>query len=150
MEDLEQALEIIEGDEELADFAGPRDAAHVSAAEKALGLAFPPTYREFLLRLGAGSYGAAEIYGVVDDAFEGPVPDGVWLTLDERERGLPRNFVIVAATGDGGWYSLDVRGGGEAPVVAVELGPKALVSEPVADDFGAFLLEQVEAERDAG
>ena len=64
---------------------GPRPEELVAAAERALGLEFPPGYREFVLDLGAGDVGGEEFFGVVDDGFEdSAIPDGVWLTLRER------------------------------------------------------------------
>lgn len=151
MSDLEKAMEIIEEDSDLADFEGSKDEKLVTAAEKALGLKFPPTYRRFLLALGAGNFGGAEIYGVIDETFtDSSVPNGVWLTLQEREDSqLPANLVVVAATGEGAYYCLDVRGAGEAKVVLFAPGSKSQSFEVEAEDFGAFLLEQIEAEQEA-
>jgi hypothetical protein len=150
MSDLEKAFEIIEEGSDLADFEGPKDEKLVAAAEKALGLKFPPTYRRFLLELGAGSFGGAEIYGVIDGNFtDSSVPNGIWLTLQEREESqLPAILVVVAATGEGGYDCLDVRGAGEAKVVLFAPGSKSQTLEVEAEDFGAFLLDQVRAEQE--
>ena len=65
------------------DFAGPRPEALVARAEAALGLRFPPSYRQFLLDLGAGDVGGFEVYGIIDDDFaDARVPDAIALTLD--------------------------------------------------------------------
>src|SRR5438105_11846156 len=88
--DLDRALEAIRGAGDRAHFVGPRSKALVDAAERALGLRFPPRYRRFAELLGAGSVGGFEVYGVVNDNFErARVPDGIWATLEERRNGLP-------------------------------------------------------------
>lgn len=135
-------------------FAGPRAESLVEAAERALGLRFSATYRRFLLEFGAGSFGAAELYGVIDEQFDrSGVPDAVWCTLTEREEAqLPENLVVIQSSGDGGLVCLEIgpSAADRAPVVAVHPGyspaeqPRAIL----ADDFGAHLLrlvrEQVE------
>lgn len=140
MEDMEQALSNARGHNK-SFFAGPRGEGLVAAAEAALGLQFPPTYKRFVSELGAGSVGAREFYGVIDDDFvESSVPDGVWLTLSEREQlGLPTTLVIVGEDGLGGYYVLDTSqrdSRGESPVAIWT--PEAPMLERLADDFGAF------------
>ncbi|HYG66900.1 MAG TPA: SMI1/KNR4 family protein [Anaeromyxobacteraceae bacterium] len=142
--DLERAFELIEVHPDLADFVGPREEALVRAAEKALGLTFPPSYREFLLRFGAGGFGGEEFYGVIDEQFEdSSVPNGVWVTLSERRTGLPPDVVVVGATGDGDYYVLRCTDASEPPVVLFQPGWKVQRPEAIAEDFGAFLLDQV-------
>jgi hypothetical protein len=46
-----------------AEFLGPKDESLVASAERALEFTFPPTYRLFLKRLGAGSIRGCEFYG---------------------------------------------------------------------------------------
>ena len=60
-----------------ASFTGPREESIVAAAEEALGHSLPSAYRTFVLRLGAGSIGSSEVYGVIGESFDGPVPDAV-------------------------------------------------------------------------
>ena len=61
-----------------------------------LGLEFPPSYRRFVLDFGAGSFGASEVYGVIDSNFENSsVPDAVWCTLDVREFDLTLDLVVL-------------------------------------------------------
>jgi hypothetical protein len=77
MRDYEAARKMLLEHGGLADFAGPRDEGLIEQAEQVLGLRFPPTYRRFLREFGSGSFGGTEIYGVVDDDFEGSgIPDG--------------------------------------------------------------------------
>jgi hypothetical protein len=101
--DYEIAAALIRSHPDLADFAGPRDEELVRAAEEALGVRFPPSYRRFLREYGAGSFGGQEIYGVIDADFESSgVPDAVWNTLGLRHDGdIPPDLVVVYATGDG-------------------------------------------------
>src|SRR5262249_29464172 len=83
-------------------FVGARPAAMVARAEAALGLRFPPSYRQFLLELGAGDVGGFEVYGVVNDNFtDARVPDAIALTLQARGSGLDRRYVMIGTLGDG-------------------------------------------------
>ncbi len=102
MKALEEALEAI-AESDRARFLGPRDPSLVETAEQALGVTFPPTYRRFVLELGAGCVGWREFYGVTADDFaSASVPNGIWLTLDERrECHLPDPLVIVEASSMG-------------------------------------------------
>lgn len=152
MTDLEEALRAVRASDQ-ADFVGPRDPALVSAAERALGVSFPPTFRRFILDLGSGSVGSREFYGVIDDNFAtSAVPNGIWLTLDERKKfGLPHSLVIIGDTGMGEYLALDtsmVNDDGEAAIVVwapgVSIGTGEL--EIVASDFGTFFLQAVHEE----
>jgi hypothetical protein len=103
MQDFHDAVALMESAKDLMDFAGPRDPALVAAAEAAIGSRFPPTYREFVTRYGAGGFGAFEIDGVIDANFhKSSVPNGIWETLDERRTAyLPNDLLIVAFADDG-------------------------------------------------
>jgi hypothetical protein len=145
MNDLEQAFHLIE-DNAGGDFEGPKPDHLIENAEATLGLSFPPTYREFLRRLGAGDIAGAEFYGVIkDDFIHSSVPDAIWLTLDERKNSnLPESLIIVADTGYGHYYAIDVSkktATEESPIV--EWSPGDNSSQVVADDFGAFLLQRL-------
>jgi hypothetical protein len=147
MSDLERALALVGEHADRARFVGPRDPETVEAAEAALGVTLPPTYRRFLSELGAGSLAGREFYGVIDTDFEATVPDAVGLTLEARETtGLPASHIVVADTGYGDWYVLDTSAGEEAPVVIFMPGvppDEAPPPEQVADDFGAFMAERL-------
>ncbi|CAN5232970.1 hypothetical protein BH18ACT4_BH18ACT4_04360 [soil metagenome] len=95
--------------------------------------------------------GGREFYGAIDDNFvDSSIPDGIWLTLDERERfGFPEHLVIVGETGMGEYYVLDTSqagANGECPVVvwvagqSQEGGPL----EVVAPDFGSFFWDALQ------
>jgi hypothetical protein len=146
MADLEHALGIIAANPGLAHFVGPRSLALVAAAEQALGGRLPPTYREFVCRLGAGSFGAFEVCGVISDDFENSAwPNGVCASLnDRRQFGLPETLVMVGTTGYGPDYCVELRDGRESPVFIYQSGhPEEQDGEVVAKDFGEFFLTGV-------
>ncbi len=129
------------------DFEGPKPEPLVARAEAALGLVFPPSYRQFLLDLGCGSIAGFEVYGVVDEDFtHSAVPDAIWMTLEARRSGgLAPRYVIIGALGDGSFDCLDTAhldAAAEAPVVQLS----ADFEDPVklADSFGEYFLTEVE------
>ena len=137
--DLDAALRAFAASPATAFFAGPRPEPLLASAERALAGRFPPIYRSFLQRLGAGNFGAFEIYGVISEPFDGPVPDAVWVTLDERRRGLlPDDMIIIGDSGDGGYYC--IRHGEDGPVLLLSPG---VATENVATDFGAYLVSRL-------
>jgi len=142
MRQMEAALRLVDKNASVARFVGPRSPELVATAESALGVRFPPTYRRFLLELGAGDIAGESFYGVIGaDFVHSRVPDGIWLTLDERRNGLPIPLVIVSSSGDGIWYALDTSrtdASGESPVVALSLPGSP--PKQIASDFGAFFL----------
>jgi hypothetical protein len=130
------------------DFEGPKTESLVSAAEEALDLKFPPSYRRFLLDLGCGDLNGLKIYGVIDERFEGSsVPNGIWLTLNERRTaGLNKAYILIGDGGDGTYYAIDTRQmdeTGENPVVRLSVDGSRV--EPVAPSFGAYFLEAVQS-----
>jgi antitoxin YobK len=145
MADYERARAIIDANKDKGTFAGPRPEDLVKKAESALGIRFPDAYRQFLLDYGAGNFGSAEFYGVIDDDWEeSSVPDGVWYTLNERvESGMPNELVVVGDTGTGDLYVLDLSDG-DGPVCIVDPGTAMTARERVAPDFGTFLLDRVQ------
>jgi antitoxin YobK len=149
MPDLERALAIIAAHPSAARFIGRRAEIVVLGAEGRLGLRMPPTYRRFLLELGAGSFGSAEIYGAIDlDIERSSAPDAVWSTLFARERsGLPADLVIIGIVGDEVTCLRILPKAEEGPVIAVNtsLGAEA-GTRTVSHDFGAHLLSRVERE----
>lgn len=152
MQDYEEATKIMGRYPDRQSFVGPRSESLIQAAEKALGLEFPPTYRRFLLEYGAGAFGSSEICGVIGNDFEhSSVPDAIWYTLVERsEAKLPSDLIIIHEVGDGQLFCLDLgaKENEEAPVVAYQPGipPEKQgreLREVIAKDFGEFLLKLV-------
>ncbi len=145
-----EGLALVRQNSARSSFVGPRHIELVEAAEAAIGWRLPPTYRMFASRLGAGSFGSAEFYGVTTDDFEhGRVPNGISLTLScRRQRLLPGHYLIVASLGGSSFCCLRRTDGAESPVFLVEAGaalaaPGASAARVVADDFGTFFLERV-------
>lgn len=152
LDDLHAALELVGRQGDGAHFVGERPPEFIAKAEEALGLTFPPSYRAFVSELGAGDVTGQEFYGVTEDRFEAAtIPNGIWLTLQEREDcGLPETIVIVSETGDGAYYALDLEAAGqdgEAPVVLwrPHVSQPDDDREPVARSFGEFFRRQIEA-----
>ena len=151
--DYEAATRLIADRQDLIFYRGqPISKARVEEAEMALGIRIPPTYRQFLADFGKLGFAAEEFYGVSEvGAVTDPTSYAVWLTLDLRAGGfLPSQTVIVGQDGMGGEYIIDLRQtahGSEGSVVYWHSGR----SEPgdelevLADDFGAFLRQEVEA-----
>lgn len=148
MNDLQQAFELIEEHSDDADFDGPKDERVVAAAEDALGLIFPPTYRTFLLRLGCGGISGFEFYGVINADFENSgIPDAIWFTLRERvDSQLPQSLVLIAETGEGGYYALDTSDtldDGECSVVEWVPGASDPPIQKISTDYGRFFRDQI-------
>lgn len=134
----------------MATFVGPRDEALVDAAEAAVGVPFPPSYRRFVLAFGAGGVGPEVFYGVITADFTGSsVPNGIWVTLEERRYGLSDRVIVVGASGMGEWYVLDGRKDtpdGEFPLAVWPQGADITDDDELevpAPDFGSFFLEKV-------
>ena len=143
-QDLDTAFELIDVNGG-GDFDGKKDSTLIEKAENALGLRFPPTYKRFLAELGCGDIEGLEFYGIIGEDFErSSVPDSIWLTLNERKSGLPKNLILVCAVGDGTYYALDtsqVSSNEENPVVSYELNGSV---KQVAADFGSFFLSELQ------
>lgn len=147
--EVERAIAVIDSRPELAAFVGPRAEIVALAAERRLGLRLPPTYRRFLLELGAGNFGGSEIYGIIDVDFErSSVPDAVWATLLAREQnGLPADLVVIGIAGTRVTCLRVLPKGQEGPVLSIEASQGLEAgTRPAAADFGAYLLSVVEHE----
>lgn len=149
MQSLLEAFKLIEEKKEISDFEAIDDEGIIMEAEEKLGINFPKTYRLFLMKYGCGGVGSSQIYGIPKQGIEAwGVPNGIWLTLDERKKwSYPKHLIIVSDTGDGFWYALDSskpNKDGEYPVVVYN--PDAVEDnykyELINEDFGDFLLEE--------
>lgn len=128
------------------EIAGPVPEAAITAAEEALGVTFPPSYRTFLRTFGGIAIPAH--LGIVHD-FVGVRGDAdadvVKRTLDARaERKLSENLVVVGMGAQyQEWFCLDVsrtQANGEAPVIMYDARDNAL-DQQFYDDFGQMLQE---------
>lgn len=133
--------------ENSCEIAGPVPEAAITAAELALGVTFPPSYRTFLRTFGGIAIPAH--LGIVHD-FVGvrstdAAADVVKRTLDARaERKLSENLVVVGMGAQyQEWFCLDVSrtaANGEAPVIMYDARDNAL-DQQFYDDFGQMLQE---------
>ncbi|HWO25427.1 MAG TPA: SMI1/KNR4 family protein [Kofleriaceae bacterium] len=140
------------------EIAGPIPESAISAAEEALGVTFPPSYRKFLRTFGGIAIPAH--LGVVHE-FVGVTPPGrdpsarlgapgdvVGRTLAARaERKLAEHLVVVGlgaqSQSQEEWFCLDVsrpRSNGECPVFLYDPRDNALDQE-FYKDFGEMLEE---------
>lgn len=130
-------------------FAGPRSEL-IAHAEAELGFPLPASYQRFIEKLGAGSIGAFEVYGLTRHPFSGFVPDAVGITLRDRSgpSRLPPTMVVIGNDGMGGDFVLDVAKGSDPPVeiwIGGSSSPDAPI-ERISNSFGEWLLESVRQE----
>ena len=134
------------------EISGPVPEAAIRAAEEALGVKFPPSYRTFLRTFGGIAIPAH--LGVVHE-FVGVAPpsrdqateqgDVVRRTLAARaERKLAEHLVVVGMGAEfQEWFCLDVsrpRPNGECPVLLYDPRDNAL-DQQFYEDFGQMLQE---------
>ena len=151
---VERVRRRLSDSERLCEISGPVSEAAISAAEEALGVTFPPSYRTFLLTFGGIAIPAH--LGVVHQ-FIGVAPPGpeaeaetqkddvVRRTLTARaERNLGDHLVVVGLGAEfQEWFCLDAsrpRPNGEYPVLLYDARDNAL-DQQFYDDFGQMLEE---------
>lgn len=124
--------------------AGPVSESEIVAAEDALGVTFPPSYRTFLLTFGG--IAIPPHLGVVHE-FVGVAPsnDVVQRTLLARtERKLANHLVVIGMGAQfQEWFCLDVSretSEGEYPVVLFDAKDNAL-DQQFYEDFGQMFEE---------
>ena len=123
--------------------SGPASETVISAAEHALGVVFPPSYRMFLCRYGASLLEGLELYGL-PMAPESNQPPQWTNAVNSSSRllrdSMPVNSVQISHDGVGhGLFLLCSTSDTlfEGPVV--EWGPSQNGGEAVAPSFIAFL-----------
>ncbi|HVV75604.1 MAG TPA: SMI1/KNR4 family protein [Mycobacteriales bacterium] len=120
---------------------------HIKAAEETLGVRFPSEYVHFLGDFGWLAIGAAEIFGLGEDA--PPYLDVVGMTLAERrdqQPSLPNNLVPVMNDGGGNLYCLDCASPGGSIVLWGHVGEM----REVCVSFSRWLMGVVEVDSIAG
>ncbi len=143
---IEQAFQLIEENIDQADFCGPIDKEKIASAEDILGIKFPKSYSLFLQKFGAGDIAGIEIFGIIKDpTTDGQsIPNGIWLTLDLRERlNLQKEYLVVSETGYGPYYVIDTSITNESSESPVYMWSVSYKKEKVADSFGEFLFEEL-------
>ena len=118
------------------DLLGPVSDREIARAERALGVALPPSFRAFLSQFGGGFVFDYEILGLADEP-------GHWLDIVQMNHsprpGVPRHCVLFLYAGGSCAYYLDTSrrdADGECPVVVFGLDAQGV---PVADSFLDFL-----------
>jgi hypothetical protein len=116
------------------------DESVVRAAEHALALHFPNSYRQFLLSVGWLDIEGNEIFGIGTDLPE-QYMNVISATLDERKIiHLPESFVVVSRTYSGNLICLDTADmhANECPVLFVSFCPASNI-RIIADSFAEFI-----------
>ncbi len=145
-----RAVHCLEDHADRIDVAGPVGEADLALASTLLGLEFPLSYRAYLQTFGAGAFGTVEIYGIIAGRLPGrAAPSVVWRTLDERARcGMPHRLIPILDSGYGPLICLEttqVTADGECAVVEWSPSIGQAPTERIADSFGAFFLQEIEA-----
>lgn len=133
------------------EIAGPVPEAAISAAEEALGVTFPPSYRTFLRTFGGIAIPAHlgvvhQFVGVAPSSANGEEKDDVvGRTLAARaERKLGEHLVVVGMGAQfQEWFCLDASrptANGEYPILLYDARDNAL-DQQFYDDFGQMLAE---------
>lgn len=146
MEELNNAYELIKKNEG-GFFKGQIEESLIVKAENFLGIKFPKTYRFFLKQSGCGSFRSKEFYGISTNNFENSsVPNGIWLTNDERKKtNLDKDLILIGQSIEG-YYALDISKmdkNGECPVVDWHAGANRNNLEVIAEDFGSYFLNEI-------
>ncbi len=144
---VERIRQRLSGQDHQVRIAGPVAESAIAAAEQALDVTFPPSYREFLRTWGG--IALPQHLGIVHD-FVGVAPtaadgDVVARTLRAREeRKLGEHLVIVGMGAQyQEWFCLDMsrpQNNGEYPVFLYDARDNAL-DQQFYDDFGQMLEE---------
>ncbi len=128
-------------DMDATEFVGGISESEIENAMRTLSVAFPESYKAFLIDFGGGDAGGEIIFGITNNAED----DVVIATQTERSVGLPKNLVIIGFWSDT-LICLDTSKmeGGECPVVEVNYDYSEI--EVIADTFGKFLYEYLDEE----
>jgi hypothetical protein len=144
-----EPLDVLIADSSRARFSKGVPEAVVADAEAVLGVRFPASYRDWLLRYGSGYLGSYELQGLEPelpskrDPGEVYVGDVVSTALLNRAEGLPSHLVeILNYEGDEVYYLDLTAGGEEAPVVCREAGYDEL--RPAGGSFAEFLRRELQ------
>ncbi|MFJ2407214.1 SMI1/KNR4 family protein [Streptomyces xanthochromogenes] len=145
MEAVEKLITLVHANEDEANHLGACDSRLIEAAEHAMGLTFPPSYRRFVEEFGSLDIAAEDFLGVYKTPAGG---DTLWgssrETLDARDSGMPLELIAVQQDGMGGIYVLDSSSpdsDGEYPVMIWE--PWRTSMEFQGNSFGEFALSAV-------
>lgn len=130
-------------------FAGGASDEMIAVFEGSLGVKFPPSYRLFLKKFGALSFGGDTYYGITKSGLTAKaVPSVFFATKDARDlRDADSTMIVVKASGYGPIFSIDtsqLSPTGESPVVQTELCFKRDgVKTVLHDSFEEFFCDTV-------
>lgn len=129
--------------------AGGRTEEEIARSEALLGLKFSRQYRAFNMDYGYLSFSGHEIFGVDPDDLEELERNALAYALHDREAWhLPAHLLPIYNFDDGCMAYLDFssrNSEGEPRVVMAESSGEGYeIVQPLAEDFGDFLLTLVE------
>jgi hypothetical protein len=146
--DRYQAAIIVVRDDPNNHVTGPQPEERIALAERELGLAFPPSYRTFLLELGSGIIQSQRVLGVYHSDFANSnALDVVGMTRMMRDDGAQEGLVVFYYDGSEWYHAIDTRqrdDRGESPVVWWSPPPAEGIGSRVADDFAAWFVSLAE------
>ncbi|WP_129688239.1 SMI1/KNR4 family protein [Gottfriedia acidiceleris] len=153
----EKALALLEENKVNCDYIGECSDLLIEKAEIALGLKFPNIYRHFIRKYGAGVFATWDILGITNEniyeSYNPDYPDAIKFTLLKRkENNLPKNFISIIDYDYDILYCLDfnkLNDKSEPAVVNFNIGEEFGEQELIAEDFGDFLLDIIQAEIEA-
>jgi hypothetical protein len=146
IESSERLIELVRGNDEIANHADGCDEGTIAAAERDLSTTFPPSYRRVIEEFGTWDIAGEEFLGVYQTPAMGQKLLGsVAETLDAHSQyGMPSDLIVVMFDGMGGLIVLDssqVDQEGEYPVLVWNPGITDRQSmERLGDNFGSFAL----------
>ncbi|MFC8817837.1 SMI1/KNR4 family protein [Streptomyces rochei] len=144
VEASERLIELVRGNDDIANHADGCDVGTMATAESDLGVPFPPSYRRLIEEFGTWDIAGEEFLGVYQaPALGQKLLGSVVETLDARSRyGMPSDLIVAMFDGMGGLVVLDssqADQGGEYPVLVWNPGIADRESmERLGDNFGSF------------
>lgn len=143
-QDLEKAFEIIDDTTNGAFIVGGKSKQTIKESEKQIETSFPDSFKIFIEKYGLVLIFGCEFSGIgKNEALESWARDTLFI---RKMYNSPLYYIIISSTGDGAYYALDtsrMNADNECPVVLLDdaHGQKPV---DVAEDFGKFLLDQLE------
>ncbi|MFI6545289.1 SMI1/KNR4 family protein [Streptomyces prunicolor] len=144
----EQVISLVRENEDLAHHGDGCSPEVIAAAEAAMALAFPPSYRRLIEEFGTWDAPPIEFPGVYRTPARGEKLLGTpaYTQEDRAALGLPHHFMVLLHDDVWGVVVLDTSQpdeDGEYPVFAWNPGVSAGgLMEKIADSFGEFALKE--------